>query len=116
MRLLIDANVSVRIVAHLRVDGHDVASIRESDHNAADETILRQAVRERRSVITYDKDFGDLVFEAGMTHCGVILIRAKDETYLSHAKLLKDFLQQRSEKEIQENFWVLTDSGYRRAV
>ena len=42
--------------------GHDVLSAREIDPRATDEALLALANRERRVLITEDKDFGELIF------------------------------------------------------
>lgn len=115
MRLLIDANISARIVAPLRKKGHDVVSVLEYDPNASDDAILARAVREGRTVITYDKDFGELVFREGKPHCGVILLRTQEESFLSCQHLVEQFLGVHAPREIQEHFWTLTDRTTRRA-
>lgn len=115
MRLLLDANISVRIVAPLSAMGHDVVSQLQENPNAADEEILKRAHQEKRTVITYDKDFGELVFQHEVGHSGVILLRTRDESYPTQLKILEEFLSRHAEIEIQEHFWVLTESMARRA-
>jgi len=44
----------------------------------ADQDILELAVREKRLVLTMDKDFGELVFLSGLSHSGVLLLRLED--------------------------------------
>ena len=43
-----------------------------------DQDILALAVRERRVVLTMDKDFGELVYHSGKGHVGVLLLRMGD--------------------------------------
>ena len=73
MRILADENISEQVVVRLRAAGQDV---QETDRGEADPNLLELATRERRTLITYDKDFGDLVHRDGMSapH-GVILFR-----------------------------------------
>ncbi|MBI2444057.1 MAG: DUF5615 family PIN-like protein [Candidatus Magasanikbacteria bacterium] len=115
MRLLVDANISYRLVRWLRQAAHDVVAVLEIDANASDEKILRRAVREKRSIITYDKDFGELIFRHRRSHWGVILLRVKDETPSTQQRVLYHFLSTHREDEIQEHFWILTDADIRRA-
>ena len=42
---------------------------------ADDERVIALALRERRVLLTEDKDFGQLVFAAGSKSAGVVLIR-----------------------------------------
>ena len=115
MRLLLDANISTRLVAPLQEMGHDVVSQLQENPNAADEEILKRAHLEQRIVITYDKDFGELVFKHEAGHFGVILLRTRDESYPTQLAVLKEFFNTHAEAEIQEHFWVLTESVARKA-
>ena len=76
MRILADENISEQVVVRLRAAGQDVRWTKETDRGEADPNLLELATRERRALITYDKDFGDLVHRDGMSapH-GVILLR-----------------------------------------
>ena len=76
MRILADENMLGQVVIRLRAAGHDVRWAMETDRGEADPNLLELATQERRALITYDKDFGDLVHRDGMSapH-GVILFR-----------------------------------------
>lgn len=115
MRLLLDANISVRIVAPLTQMGHDVISQHTEDPNADDEVILQHAFRDKRVVVTYDKDFGELVFKHGAGYYGVILLRTRDESYRTQLQVLGEFLNTHAEHEVQEHFWVITEFSAREA-
>ena len=52
--------------------GHDVLSAREIDPRATDETLLALANRERRVLVTEDKDFGELIFVRRLEHPCII--------------------------------------------
>ena len=55
---------SLDAVEALRTDGHDVAWIREDARGTSDDKILFRAQEENRIVLTFDKDFGELVFRS----------------------------------------------------
>ena len=76
MRILADENISEQIVVRLRATGQDVRWTKETDRGEADPNLLKLATQERRTLITYDKDFGALLNRDGMSapH-GVILFR-----------------------------------------
>ncbi|MBI4135847.1 DUF5615 family PIN-like protein [Candidatus Uhrbacteria bacterium] len=116
MRLLLDANISIRLVAPLEQMGHDVVSMITIDPRTPDAAVLEKAFREKRVVITYDHDFGELVFKEGNPHFGVILLRLRDESYVSQLSVLRHFLENHNEQKIQQYFWVLTEAGVRRAT
>jgi predicted nuclease of predicted toxin-antitoxin system len=76
MRLLANENFSLEAVMALRRAGHDTAWIREDARGSEDEAVLERAVRERRILLTFDKDFGALVFRRGAAASkGVVLFR-----------------------------------------
>jgi predicted nuclease of predicted toxin-antitoxin system len=75
-RFLLDESTNYQIAPHLRQLAHDVTAIGQ-DYPASlkDVDILAIAVRERRIVITNDRDFGELVIREARAHAGVILFR-----------------------------------------
>lgn len=76
MRVLADENILEEVIIRLRTAGYDVRWVKETDRGEADPTLLELATRERRTLITYDKDFGDLVHRDRMpAPYGVILFR-----------------------------------------
>ncbi len=76
MRLCANENVPGDCVALLREHGHDVVWIREVASGLPDDQVLARALTEQRVLITFDKDFGDLVFRGGAAaSCGIVLFR-----------------------------------------
>lgn len=76
MRLCANENQPGACIAALRAAGHDVLWVRESMPGASDELILACAKDEGRLLLTFDKDFGALVFHRGLpASVGVILFR-----------------------------------------
>lgn len=78
MRFLVDENLLLPIVEALRRQGHDVAWVRADAPGSTDEQVLARALAEGRVLVTADKDFGELVFGAGLgAGSGVILLRLR---------------------------------------
>lgn len=76
MRLCANENIAGDCVNALRQAGHDVLWIREAAPGSPDPAVLALAQAERRLLITFDKDFGDLVFHQGAEASrGVVLFR-----------------------------------------
>jgi predicted nuclease of predicted toxin-antitoxin system len=75
-RFLIDESADARIAPHLRGQGHDVALV-ATDYSPAleDAEILAIAIRDQRILITFDRDFGELVFKQSQPHGGVLYFR-----------------------------------------
>lgn len=109
MRFLADANVGKDIAHYLRDRGDDVLWMTELEPGVDNQTIIRRALRERRIVLTYDLDFGELVYQDEERHSGVVLIRARLEAVTEHLRLLKKLLAQHTEEELTTHFWSLDE-------
>jgi len=76
MRFLADENFPGDAVLALTAAGHDVAWVRVDGPGSPDTDVLRRAVEEGRVLLTFDKDFGELAWRAGLpAHCGIVLFR-----------------------------------------
>ncbi|MBM3144490.1 MAG: hypothetical protein FJ010_05865 [Chloroflexi bacterium] len=76
MRILANENFPEDAIAALRQQGYDVAWVRTDMPGSSDEAVLARAQAENRILITFDKDFGELAFHAGLlAMSGVILFR-----------------------------------------
>lgn len=53
------------MTAALRGDGHDVLAAREAFPAAPDEVVLTTASEQARILITFDRDFGRMIFKEG---------------------------------------------------
>lgn len=88
MKFLADVNASGAVAAWLSQAGYDVAQVSTVDMRMSDEDILRWALRERRVVVTTDKDFEEMVWREGRAHCGLLRIenlpRARRQSLLEY--------------------------------
>jgi predicted nuclease of predicted toxin-antitoxin system len=80
VRWLADEWVAAPLVALLRAHGHDVLYVAEAAVGLSDADVIALALREKRLLLTEDKDFGDLVFRRERTVPGVALMRIGSET------------------------------------
>lgn len=76
MRFLANENFPRAAVEALRADGHDVSWIRTEAQGIPDDAVLARAHADGRVLLTFDKDFGELVLKRGAraSH-GIILFR-----------------------------------------
>ncbi len=90
MRFLVDANMSPRVAALLRSNGHDAIAVREVElADATDDEILDHAAADERIVISHDTDFGTLLAFRRLSKPSFILIRSSDPmTPDDHAALI----------------------------
>jgi Domain of unknown function (DUF5615) len=76
MRFLAHENFPGDAVTELQAAGHDVVWVRTAGPGSTDEEILAWAVREGRVLLTFDHDFGELAWRAGLpASCGIVLFR-----------------------------------------
>jgi predicted nuclease of predicted toxin-antitoxin system len=84
MRFLLDQSTDARLGVYLRTLGHDATRIgAEYRAGLADLTVLAIAERERRILITDDRDFGELVVRSQQPHAGIIYLRLGSYAALS---------------------------------
>lgn len=74
-RFLADENIPLEVVDILTKKGFDIQSISILNPGIEDTEVLKLAWREKRVLITFDKDFGELVFKRKLRSRGVILLR-----------------------------------------
>ena len=107
MRGLADENVPRGSVLVLRAAGHDIVSVAETKPGASDREVLEMAVAESRILLTFDSDFGWLVYRASLeAPRGVILFRLVPAEPEEPAQLLLDLMRRR-ELELEGHFTVL---------
>jgi predicted nuclease of predicted toxin-antitoxin system len=83
----VDGSCDSAIARALVAAGHDVRSIAQVVPGADDATVIELAMRESRTLLTEDKDFGQLVFASAAASPGVVLIRfpARARKAMTHA-------------------------------
>ncbi len=78
MRFLANENFPLIAVQALRRSGHDTGWVRVEAPGSPDDAVLARALGEQRVLLTFDKDFGALVFRSGTrASCGVVLFRMR---------------------------------------
>ena len=72
MRLLVDSCVWAGAVPVLRAAAHDVDLVVAWPRNRGDEKVFAPAFAAQRTMVTFDKDFGELAVFKAQPHCGII--------------------------------------------
>jgi predicted nuclease of predicted toxin-antitoxin system len=98
--LVVDECISASLVARLREAGHDALYVAEIAPSTEDLLLLELAVRDRRLLLTEDKDFGELVFGATEqpSSFGVVLLRVRDERTATRWARLNETINRYGEK------------------
>jgi predicted nuclease of predicted toxin-antitoxin system len=98
MRFLANENVASATVDALRSRGGDVVWVKEQMRGAGDDEILERSRREERVLLTFDKDFGELAFRAGLpATCGIVLLRLRMPKSIADAVAIADRVSARDD-------------------
>lgn len=88
LKFLVDESTGKILFDNLSSKGFDAKFVTSIMPSATDEAILNFAEKEKRILITNDKDFGELIFRLKRPYFGVILLRLKQD----NPKNRKDYL------------------------
>lgn len=80
LKFLADESFGIKAYQHLLAKGLDILSVSKISPGAPDIKVLTLAAKEKRILITLDKDFGNLVFVQKIHLVGVIFLRLRKET------------------------------------
>ncbi len=76
MKFLADGNIPYLMVSQLEAYGYDIKYVKTHNAGISDEEVIFLANREDRILITFDSDFGDLIFKKKvLINTGVIFLR-----------------------------------------
>ncbi|MFD3165559.1 DUF5615 family PIN-like protein [Herpetosiphon sp. NSE202] len=89
MRFLANENIPYSAIAWLRHNGYDVSSISEDTPGIPDHAVLEYARNEQQIILTFDRDYGELIFRFGLPiPAGIIYFRFPPTTPLLVAERL----------------------------
>jgi len=114
LKFLVDENVFPQVISRLRKSGHDVKAVKESSPpKTSDDIIIDLALNEKRTIITFDKHFGNIINYPPKDLFGIILIRIHppllDDIYYAIDNLFKRYQTDSFAKRLI----VLSKTGYR---
>jgi len=76
MKLLANENFPYKSIYYLKEKGYDVLSIGMDNPSIKDSEIMMIAINEERTIITFDRDYGELIFRYNYRPAkGVIYLR-----------------------------------------
>jgi len=94
MKFLADENFPRSAVEGLRGASFDVLWIAQSDPGISGEDVLRLSSSTGRTLLTFDKDFGELAYKRGLlSQSGVVLFRLTPQTSEEIAMIALSALQ-----------------------
>jgi predicted nuclease of predicted toxin-antitoxin system len=114
MRFLADMGVSLRVVEWLRQRGDDVVHLcDEGLQRLPDDDIFAKAIAEKRIVITFDLDFGEIVALSGDSLNSVIVFRLRNARP-EHVIARLEVVLEESERALLEGAVVMVEESRHR--
>ncbi len=79
MKLLANENFPLKSILYLRSKGFDISSIGMDNPSIQDHEVMNIAIEEDRTILTFDRDYGELIFKHNYKpQKGVIYLRLDD--------------------------------------
>lgn len=94
MRFLANENFPLPSMKLLRQAGYELASVTEDSPGIEDAQVLSRAADEQRVILTFDRDYGELIYRLRLpSPKGVLYLRFRPHTPEEPAVLLLNLLQ-----------------------
>jgi predicted nuclease of predicted toxin-antitoxin system len=107
MDFLANENFPVLSIRLLRNAGHNVASVIEDTPGAKDTDVLKRAHAENRVILTFDRDYGELIYRhKSFTPVGIVYFRFNPSMPEEPAEILFNILE-KSKVSILGKFTVV---------
>ncbi len=108
MKILADENIEHEFIEALREADFDILSVREDYVGITDDEVLQVAEAENAVILTYDKDFGELVFRYSLKSRGVILLRLSNLNLTEKVEKTITVIREH-EAELENAFTVVSE-------
>lgn len=113
MRFLANENFPDPSIIVLRRAGHDVKSIRTDAPRSSDPQVIATAQAESRIILTFDKDYGELIFKDGIeAPPAVLFLRYRGRDPQAAATLVQDAIA--AGTVLEGRFTVIEEEGIRQ--
>jgi len=81
MKLLANENFPYKSIYYLKAKGYDILSIGMDNPSVKDSEVMTIAINEERTILTFDRDYGELIFRHNYKpEKGVIYLRLVEYT------------------------------------
>ena len=110
MKFIADVNIAKTIIISLRKEGHDVTDIKTLNRTISDIEIIELALKEKRIILTHDKDFLALT-QYPKYQVPAIIIRLHEQNVKHFWAKLKDLIQHQSERILNISLTILKEES-----
>lgn len=114
IKFLANENFPASSIRHLQNAGWDVSYIRTECPGISDEAVLTKAIIEERTILTFDSDYGTLIFKYGhRPPKGVIYFRLSSILPELPGTLIEQIINE-ADFDIEYSLWIIGDHNVRR--
>jgi predicted nuclease of predicted toxin-antitoxin system len=114
MKLLANENFPLKSILYLRSKGFDISSIGIDNPSIKDSVVMNIAIKEERTILTFDRDYGELIFKFNYKpKGGVIYLRLEEYEADEPVKLIEDLIN-RNEFDFNNALIVFDKNGIRQ--
>lgn len=93
MKLLADENFPKKSYHILEELGYDIIHIGNTNPSIDDESVMKIAIDSQRLILTFDSDYGTLVFQYGYKPIGVVYFKTRFSLPDFPAQIVNKYLQ-----------------------
>jgi len=109
LKFLANENFPYTSFKILKAKGWNITHITNLNRGISDEEVMEIAIKERRIIITFDSDYGELVYNKGFEPSGVIYLRCREFLPNYPAILLEEIIIK--DKLVIINFFTVIDAN-----
>jgi len=114
VNLLANENFPKASVLFLRELGYDITSIGEDNPSVSDDSVMTIAQQEQRLILTFDRDYGELIFKYNYKpEQGVLYLRLTDYSPEDPGRIVHELLSA-NKLEIARRLTVFDGSTIRQ--
>jgi len=114
MKLLANENFPYKSIYYLKEKGYDVLSIGMDNPSIMDSEIMSIAINEERTILTFDRDYGELIFRHNYKpEKGVIYLRL-DEYEPQQPGIIIEAILTNTEIDLTRALTVIDKNGIRQ--
>jgi hypothetical protein len=109
LKIKVDENIGRSGVNLLRQAGHDVMTVPEQElSGSADDAVLRACVSERRTLVTLDRDFGQIPRFPPRRSAGIVILElGAPATIALLQSRLREFLTLAATRPVEGELWIV---------
>ena len=114
MKLLANENFPYKSIFYLKEKGYDILSIGMDNPSIKDSEIMTIAINESRTILTFDRDYGELIFRHNYKpEKGVIYLRL-DEYQAEQPGIIIEEIITNKEIDLTRALTVVDKNGIRQ--